>query len=209
MRLKTLLEELKFFDDLTLKEPDWFQVFLIRILNGDSLTDMALEHMCFPGSLREWIRRDDERETAYQDTLEKQREMRSQALMDRTAAAAFATVQDARNGSGTEWLEIDQWPKGLLAAADKVEFSEQGKPFKISMEAGKHADRLSRMLGMDKTGQTSVNITSLVSVLSEMPPGAIRQRPGPKLVEADAGEGADAARPAGTLLLDNPPRQAV
>ena len=45
------------------------------------------------------------------------------------------------------------------------------------MDAGRHGDRLAKMLGMDKTGQTNVSFSmSLVGVLSEMPPAPRRVR---------------------------------
>jgi hypothetical protein len=214
------LEQLQYFQDTADGHKDWWPGVLIRVMDGESLKSIAENYACFGVVLREWIKRDDDRETAYQEALEKKREMAGEELLDSTIAAARANVQDARNGSGTDWLEVDQWPKGLLAAADTVEFGSDGRPFKIKADVGKSKDRLARMLGLEKSEQ-NVNLSvSLVSVLSGMPAGAIRQRPGavedatysaPKQVseKADAGEEAPAVTPAGTLLLDNPPRQAV
>jgi hypothetical protein len=217
---RNLLDQYDYFRDLNAGDKRWFPELLLRVMNGEQLRKIAEDLQCHGTVLREFIRRDDDLETEYQAVLEKKREMAGEELLDSTIAAARANVQDARNGSGTDWLEVDQWPKGLLAAADTVEFGSDGRPFKIKADVGKSKDRLARMLGLEKS-EANVNLSvSLVSVLSGMPAGAIRQRPGavedatysaPKQVseKADAGEEAPAVTPAGTLLLDNPPRQAV
>jgi hypothetical protein len=173
MRLSHL-QQLQYFEDRAEKEPDFWPGILLQTVSGESLKEIAAEWLCLGVVLREWIKRDDDREQAYQEALERKREMHSEALLDRTAAAAFASVQDAQTGSG-DWLDVQMWPKGLLAAADTVEFGPDGRPYKIKMDAGKHGDRLARMLGMDKTGQTNVNLSmSLIGVLSEMPAAAKR-----------------------------------
>lgn len=186
------------------------------------MSEIAEGYACLGVVLREWIRREDDREAAYQDALDRKREMRTEALMDRTAAAAFSTVQDAQTSSG-DWLEVAMWPKGLLAAASDVEFGPDGRPYKIKMDSGKHQDRLSKMLGLDKSQQTTLNIASLVNVLSEMPNGAPRIKPGAQGIEdatyvapavvaapkADAPETAAAATPAGTLLPGKSPGLSV
>lgn len=213
------LEQLQFFEDLADGEPNWWPGVLIRVMDGESLKDIAADHACFGVVLREWIKREDDREAAYQDSLEKKREMCGEELLDTTISAARSTLQDAQTSSG-DWLEVGLWPKGLLAAAESVEFSPDGRPYKIKMESGKARERLAKMLGMEKTEQ-NVNLSvSLVSVLSGMPAGAPRLRPGavedakyvePEKIEkvADAGEAVQAATPTGTLLLDTPPRREV
>ena len=219
MRLSHITQ-LQWLEENAEKNPAWYPATLIRVVAGESINVIAEEYTCYGVVLREWIKRDDDRETAYQEALERKREMAGEELFDSTLAATRASIQDARNGSGTDWLEVDQWPKGLLAAADTMEFGSDGRLFKIKADVGRSKDRLGRMLGLDKTEQ-NVNLSvSLVGVLSSMPPGNIRQRPGAQAVEdatylkeaqkeADAGEGADTATSAGTLLLDNPPRQAA
>lgn len=168
------LQQLQEFEDRSNGDPQWWPAIIIQIVEGDSLKEIAARYACLGVVLREWIKRDDDREQEYQEALERKREMRAEELMDRTAAAAFASVQDAQTGSGG-WLDVAQWPKGLLAAADTVEFGPDGSPYKIKMDAGKHGDRLARMLGMDRSGQGQVNLSlSLVGVLSEMPAAAKR-----------------------------------
>lgn len=222
MSFRNLLDQLAYFRDLHLKQPGWYSELLMRVMSGEGLKEIAAKYACHYSPLREFIREDDDRESEYQSVIEKKREMAGEELLDSTIAAARTSVQDARNGDGTDWLEVDHWPKGLLAAADTVEFSSDGRPFKIKADVGKSKDRLARMLGLEKS-EANVNLSvSLVSVLSGMPAGAIRQRPGPQAVEdatysapkqvekeTDAGEAADTPPPAGNLLLDNPPRQAV
>jgi hypothetical protein len=154
----------------------------MRVMGGKSLREIAQSYNCNYSPLREFIREDDERESAYQEVLEKKKQDHSEELIDRTARAAFATVQDALTGDGGT-LDIAQWPTPLLAACDTAEFGPTGQIYKIKMDAGKHQDRLGRMLGMDKSGQTNLNIASLVNVLAEMPAGAIRQRPGAQPIE--------------------------
>lgn len=221
MRLSHL-DQLEYFQDLVDKRPEWYPATLIRVMDGESLKDIAHEYACHGVVLREFIKRDDDRESAYQEALEKKREMAGEELLDSTIAAARTSIQDAQSSSG-EWLDVAMWPKGLLAAADQAEFGADGRVYKIKADVGKSKDRLARMLGMEKTEQ-NVNLSvSLVSVLSGMPAGAIRQRPGAQAVEdaayvapaqvaqkeTDAGEGLGAATPHGNLLLDNPPRPSV
>lgn len=185
----------------------------MRVVDGESMNEIARDYGCNGSVLREWIKREDDREVAYQEALERKREMAQEELLDRTRKAAFADVQQARNGSGTDWLEVDQWPAGLVAAADDVEFGPDGRPYKIKMNSGKAGDRLARMLGMDKSGQTNVNLSmSLVGVLSEMPPAARREIrkhdvsdadvvPAKVLTEADAPESAVTVKPAASSSL--------
>ena len=158
-------------------DPAWWTGVLMRVMDGESLREIGNDYGCMGVVMRQWIKLEDSREEAYQDALEKKKEMFGEALLDRTAAAAMANVQDAQSGSG-DWLDVQMWPKGLLAAADAVEFGPDGRPYKIKMDAGKHADRLGRLLGLDKPATVNVGITSLVNVLSGMPAGAPRMRPG-------------------------------
>jgi len=181
LRLSHLMQ-LQSLEDRSDGDPNWWPGVLLRVMDGESLKEVAGAYGCLGVVLREWIRREDVREEAYQDALDKKREMRGEELMDRTAAAAMASVQDAQTGSG-DWLDVQMWPRGLLAAADQVEFGADGRPYKIKMDAGKHADRLAKLLGLDKSQQVNIGITSLVNVLSEMPAGAIRQRPGAEQIE--------------------------
>lgn len=175
MRLSHLMQ-LDELEDRHAKDGQFFPGLMMRVVDGDSLNEIAKEWFGNGSVLREWIKREDDREIAYQEAIERKNEMRSEELKDRTAAAAFATVQDAQSSSG-EWLDVAMWPKGLLAAADSVEFGPNGTPYKIKMDAGKAADRLGKMLGLDKTGQTNVSFSmSLVGVLSEMPPAPRRVR---------------------------------
>ena len=162
MRLSHLqqLQELQNRSD---GDSKWWPAVLIRIVDGEPLNAIARDYACLGVVLREWIRREDDREEQYQEALERKREMRSETLMDRTAAGAFASVADAQTGSGG-WLEVSQWPPGLLAACDSVEFGPDGTPYKIRMDAGKHADRLARLMGLDKSQQTNINVMSLVGV---------------------------------------------
>lgn len=217
MGFRNLLDQLDYFRDLHTGDKEWFPLVLLRVANGESLNDIAEKLMCHGTVLREFVRRNDDLEAEYQSVLEKKKEMFSEALLNRTASAALATIQDAQTASG-DWQDISLWSKPMLAAADAAEFGPDGRPYKIKMDAGKHADRLGRMLGMDKTGQTNVNVVSLVNILTRLPKaGQIKgdvedaTSADPKQIasEPDAGEEAQAATPAGTLLLDNPPRQAV
>lgn len=176
MRLSHLMQMDEFEKEST-KDANWWPSVLLRVMEGDSLAEIAGKLLCNGAALRQWIKLEDWREDEYLETLERRREMLGEELLGRTARAAMATVQDAQSGSG-EWLEVGMWPKGLLAAADSVEFGSDGRPFKIKMDAGKHADRLGRLLGLDKPVAVNVGITSLVNVLSGMPAGAPRMRPG-------------------------------
>lgn len=222
MGFRNLLSQLKYFEGIHDGEKEWFPKVIMRVGMGESLKSIAEELNCYPQVLREFIHNDDDREAAYLEALERKREMAGEELFDSTLAASRATVHDAQTSSG-EWLEMGLWPKGLLAAADTMEFGADGRLYKLKADVSKSKDRLARMLGLDKNEQ-NVNLSvSLVSVLSGMPAGAIRQRPGAQAVEdatysepkqvaqkeTVAGEAADTATPAGTLLLDNPPRQAV
>ena len=230
MRLSHLMQ-LQELEDRSEGDPNWWRGVLLRVMDGEGLKEIAAGYCCLGVVLREWIARDSEREDAYQEALERKKEMRVEELLDRTAAAAMANVQDAQTGSG-EWLDVQMWPRGLLAAADQVEFGPDGRPYKIKMDAGRHGDRLAKMLGLDKSQQVNVGITSLVNVLSDMPAGAIRQRPGaqavedalvvePKVLEsvaqtgggraleADAGEVLREREPQGNPPPDSPPRRSV
>ena len=217
MRLSHL-EQLQYFEDTAEGHPEWYPATLIRVMDGESLNSIAQGYACFGVVLREWIKRDDDREAAYQEALEKKREMFAEALLDRTASAALATIQDAQTASG-DWQDVALWSGPMLAAADAAEFGPDGRPYKIKMDAGKHADRLGRMLGMDKSGQTNVNVVSLVNILTRLPKagqinGDVEDAtyPAPAQVaqkEADAGETVGAATPHGNLLLDKSPRQSA
>ena len=183
MRLSHL-EELQYFEDKAEELPRWYADTLIRVMDGESLKDIAEGYACHGVVLLEWIRRDPNRLEAYEEALEKKREMIAEELVSRTARAAFATVQDAQNASG-EWLEIQSWPKGLLAAADSAEFGPDGRVFKIKMDAGKAADRLAKLMGMDKSQQPQVNLSmSLIGLLSDMPAAPRRLKPG-EVAEAE------------------------
>ena len=220
MRLSHLAQ-LDFLED-QLAEPAWWPGVLMRVVDGETLNEIAKNYGCNGSVLREWMKREDDREVAYQEAIERKAEMRREELQDRTARAAFATVQDAQSSSG-EWLEVQMWPSGVLAAADDVEFGPDGRPYKIKMNSGKAGDRLARMLGMDRTGQTQVNLSmSLVGVLSEMPPAARREIrkhdvsdadvvPAKVLTEADAPESAVAVTPAArsSLAVGTPGRSVV
>ena len=153
-----------------------------RVVNGDGIEEIARDVGVRVDVLRKWIREDEVRNMEYAEAREMRDELRAERLKDRTAAGAFATVQDALTASG-EWLDVNLWPSGLLAACDQVEFSPEGKPYKIKMNTTGHADRLARMLGLDQTGKTEVNIQGLVGVLSGMPAGAPRVRPGEKVAQ--------------------------
>ena len=158
MRLSHLMQLDRFEDEHNV-DPQFFPGIILRVVDGESMNQIAKDWICNGSVLREWIRREPEREIEYQEALERKNELRTEELKDRTAQAAFSTIQDARNGSGTEWLQVDQCPPGLLAAADSVEFGADGTPYKIKMDAGRHGDRLAKMLGMDKTGQTNVSFS--------------------------------------------------
>lgn len=234
MRLSHLMQ-MDAFEKESTSDKNWWPSVLLRVMDGETLAEIAGKLLCNGSALRQWIKLEDWREEEYLDTLERRREMLGEELLGRTARAAMATVQDAQSASG-EWLDVAVWPKGLLAAADSVEFGADGRPYKIKMAAGKHADRLGRLLGLDKPATVNVGITSLVNVLSGMPAGAPRMRPGqvedaevvePKRIEskhsesvaqtgseqvADAGETARPATSAGDpppLPLDRSPRRSV
>ncbi len=209
--------QLKELDERFAKEPEWWEGCLIRIEAGDCIWDIAQEYLYHRSVMRNWIRADDKRETAYIDAMERRKEGWIEKLHSNTAKAAFASVQDALTGDGGA-LEISQWPAGLVAACDTAEFGPNGQLYKVKMDAGKASDRLARYMGIDKSAEVNVNVYSLVGILSGLPKAGVEALPSePKQVEAEdavyvetvAGEGAQAVTPAGTPLPDTPPRQAV
>ena len=159
------LEEL---DRMHKLDPKWWDLVLARIGQGESTWTLAEENHYFPSVFRYWIRSNDEREAAYQRALEERKETWIESLQVRAARGASATILDAKTASG-EWLDVNLWPKGLLAACESVEFGPDGTPYKIRMDSGKHAERLAKYVGLDKQEGTSVNVYSLVGILSEMP----------------------------------------
>lgn len=164
-------------------DPKWWEGCLIRIADGDSIFDLCRDVVGYRKSVfRDWIRADPARETAYLEAIDNRKEGWIEQLQSRAARAAFANVQDALTGSG-DALEIAQWPAGLVSACDTAEFGPTGQIYKVKMDTGRAAERLSRYLGLDKAGEVNVNVYSLVGILSGLPKAGVESLPAPKDVE--------------------------
>lgn len=191
-------------------EPEWWEGCLIRIEAGDCIWDIAQEYLYHRSVLRNWIRADEKRETAYIDAMDRRKEGWIEQLQTRTARAAFASVDQALTGDGGA-LEIGQWPPALLAACDTAEFGPNGQIYKVKMDAGKASERLAKYVGLDKAGDVNVNVYSLVGILQGLPKAGVEKQIEAEdaILVSDAGESAQAATPAGNLLPVSSPRQAV
>ena len=93
MSFRDLLDELKYFRGLHSKQEGWYSELLMRVLSGKSLREIAASYNCNYSPLREFIREDDERESAYQEVLEKKKQDHADELLDRVLALDAKPLQ--------------------------------------------------------------------------------------------------------------------